>query len=112
MMSEFIKVLAQLVPGVAILSDFYTVPLATSTSTSSIVICNQNGSVNILFRVSVAVGGSADNSKQYIYYDLALGGNDTFIATIGLSLGSGDVIRVQSSAANVSFNLFGVEVAL
>lgn len=109
-MSESLKVLAQLVPASTTLSDLYIVPVATSTSASSIVICNQNGSAITLFRVSIAIGGTSDDPKQYIYYDLALGNNDTFIATIGLSLGAGDVVRIQSSIDNVSFNLFGVEV--
>ena len=111
MMTESLKVLAQLVPASTTLSDLYIVPAATTTSTSSITICNQNGATNILFRISIAVAGVPDDPKQYIYYDLALGSNDTFIATIGLSLGTGDIVRVQSSAANVSFNLFGVEVS-
>src|ERR1700748_958631 len=106
MMTESLKVLAQLVPTPITLSDLYIVPTATSTSVSSITVCNQNGSTNILFRVSIAVGGATDDPKQYIYYDLVLGNNDTFIATIGLSLSAGDVVRIKSSDPNVSFNLF------
>lgn len=110
-MTESLKVLAQLVPASTTLTDFYTVPAATTTSASSVTVCNQNGAINILFRISIAIGGVVDDPKQYLYFDLPLGSNDTFVATIGLSLGTGDIVRVQSSASGVSFNLFGVEVS-
>ena len=110
-MAESLKVLAQLVPSPTTLTNFYTVPAATTATASSFLVCNQNASVDIVFRLSVAVGGATDDPSQYLYFDLALGSNDTFVATIGISLGTGDVVRIQSSAANVSFNLFGVEVS-
>lgn len=108
-MVEILQVLGQIVPSPTTLTTLYTVPALTSASVSSIIVCNQN-STSILFRLSIAVAGVADNSKQYLYYDLPLDGNDTFIATIGISLGAADEVRVQSDTANVSFNIFGVEV--
>ena len=112
-MTDNIKVLAQSAPSPTVLTNLYTVPAATSTATSSITICNQNSGsgTQIAFRVSIAIGGAADTPKQYIYYDIPLIANDTFIATIGLTLGTGDIIRVQTDTANVSFTLFGVEVS-
>lgn len=109
-MTDNIKVLAQLSPSANSLTDFYTVGASTSTAISSIVICNQNSVVQIAFRISVAIAGATNDVKQYIYYDLPLSSNDTFIATIGMTLNATDVIRVKSDTANVSFSLFGVEV--
>ena len=106
---DTLKVLAQSLPTVGILTDFYTVPAATQTTVSSIIICNLY-SLGTSFSVSVAIGGAVDDPKQFIYYTTPLDVNDTFIATVGLSLASGDVIRVLSSTGNVSFNLFGVEI--
>lgn len=110
-MSEYFKILAQLNPSATLLTDLYTVPASTSASISSIVICNSNNTTTALFRISIAAGGAADNIKQYLYYDLPIAPNDTFIATIGVSLGTTDVIRVYSNTADLSFNIFGVEVA-
>lgn len=108
---ETLKILGQLVPNPLTLSDLYTVPVSTMTSVSSLVICNQNPDLWVVFRISLAIGGAVNDPKQYIYYDLPLDPNDTFIATIGVGLNTGDVVRVQSSGSNISFNLFGVEVS-
>ena len=108
-MTEILQVLGQIVPSANTLTPLYTVPGSISASVSSITICNQN-SLDVLIRISIAVGGEADDPKQYLYFDLPLDGNDTFIATIGISLASGDIVRVQSNTENVSFNIFGVEV--
>lgn len=108
-MTEILQVLGQLVPSANTLTPLYTVPGGISASVSSVIICNQTSS-SILFRISVAVNGEADDPKQYLYFDLPLENNDTFIATVGISLASGDIVRVQSDTANVSFNIFGVEV--
>lgn len=103
-----IKVLGQLNPSAAVLSDLYTVPLNGSAVSSSITICNRSGTPTS-FRVSVRVAGAADSPEQYIYYDRPVGGNDTFTATIGPTLGSTDVVSVYATAATLSFQIFGQE---
>jgi hypothetical protein len=108
-MAEAHKPLAQTNPSAATLTDSYTVPSATSAVVSSIVICNRGGTETSI-RISVAVGGAANDNKQYLYYDLPLPANDTFIATIGVTLAATDVIRVYAADAQVSFNIFGVEI--
>jgi hypothetical protein len=105
-----LKVLGQILPSAGVLSVAYTVPAATNTVISSIVACNTDTN-NTTFRISVAINGAADATKQYIYFDLPIEGNDTFIATVGLSLNAGDVIRVQSASGLVAFNVFGDEVS-
>lgn len=109
-MAEVRKVLGQLNPGATALTAIYTVPAATQAVVSSITVCNESAAA-ATFRVSVAVAGAADNAKQYLYYDLSLPGNDTFIATIGLALGATDVVRAYASTANLSFQVFGVEIS-
>lgn len=109
-MTDNIKILAQLLPATNTLTDFYTVPLLTSTAVSSLIICNQNPANSIIFRIAFAVAGAVDDPKQYIYYDVPLINNDTFVATIGLTFSAGDIIRVKTDLINVSFQLFGVEV--
>ena len=109
--NQALKILGQAAPGATILTNLYTVPASTSTYVTSIIICNQNSATTVKFRVSVAPGGAVDNAKQYLYYDLPLDNNDTFIATIGITLATTDVIRVQSDTTNVSFNLLGIELS-
>lgn len=108
-MAEVLQVLGQIVPSPNTLTSLYTVPALLSASISSVIVCNQN-STTVLFRISIAVGGAGDDPKQYLYYDLPLDGNDTFIATVGLSLATTDVVKVQCNTGGVSFNIFGVEV--
>lgn len=107
---EIIKVLGQSAPAATTLTDLYTVPASTSLVSSTIIVCNQNAA-SIKFRVSIAVAGSVDAAKQYVYYDVVVLKSDSFTATIGMTLSATDVVRVRSDTANVSFNLFGVEVS-
>ena len=102
------KVLGQLSPAATTLTTLYTVPALKVVTGSSLTACNQN-SGDVTVRVSVAVAGAANDPKQYLYYDLPVGGKDTFTATIGITLSASDVVRVYSSATGVSFNLFGIE---
>lgn len=108
-MAETRKVLGQSAPGAATLTDLYTVPAVTQAVVSSIVICNRSA-VATAFRISVAVNGAADATSQYLYYDVPIFGNDTFIATIGITLGDTDVVRCYATLATVTFTAFGVEI--
>jgi hypothetical protein len=108
-MAEVKKVLGQAAPAATTPTDLYTVPGATQVVSSSVVVCNR-GSVQTTFRISVRVAGAGDATKQYLYYDVAIPGNDTFIATIGMTLGAADVVTVYGGNASLSFNLFGVEI--
>ncbi len=102
------KVLGQSKPGATTLTDLYTVPAVTSATASTITVCNQS-SVATSFRISVAPGGAADAASQYLYYDVAIAGNDTFAATIGITLATTDKVRVYNTLATLSFSLFGME---
>ena len=108
-MSESFKVLGQAAPTAATLTALYTVPAATATTISSITICNTTSST-IKYRVSIAVANAADTIKQYIFYDVSITKNNTTSATLGITLAATDVVKVYSDTANVSFNLFGVEI--
>jgi len=102
------KVLGQSAPLAATLTTLYTVPAATSAVASTITVCNQS-STPTKFRVSVAPAGAGDTASQYLYYDVAIAGNDTFAATFGISLATTDVVRCYATLATLSFSLFGVE---
>lgn len=107
-MAETIKILAQL-DGPAALTTFYTVPAATSTVISSLVIANRSGSTRT-FTVKVAIAGATDAASQNIYATVNLTRFNTFVATIGMTLAATDVIRIVCDAAGaLSFTLFGTE---
>lgn len=108
-MTDTLKILGQSNPLATTLTALYTVPAATSVSSSTITVCNQNASAGT-FRISVAVAGAADNAKQYLYYDAPIGSKDSFTATIGMTLATTDVVRAYASNASMSFNIFGVEI--
>lgn len=97
-------------PLAAKLTTLYTVPAGVGAVVSSIVICNRSSTATS-FRIAVRPAGAAISNEQYLYYDLAIAGNDTFIATIGITLATTDVVSVYATLATLSFNLFGQEVA-
>lgn len=102
------KVLGQSKPSATTLTALYTVPALTQATASTITVCNQS-SVATSFRISVAPAGAADTPSQYLYYDIPIAGNDTFAATLGITLATTDVVRVYNTLATLSFSLFGVE---
>ena len=110
MTTEAADILGQSAPSALTLTDIYTVPAGKRTVISSIAICNRDGAVTINTRVSFAIGGAADTAKQYLYHGLPVPPVDTFIATIGVTLGAGVVVRVYTDVASASFQLFGVEI--
>lgn len=108
-MANLYKVLGQQSPTATTETSLYTVPAATSAVCSSIIVCNR-GATQTTFRVSISQTGAATLNKDYLYYDITLAGNDTFIATIGVTLATTDVIRVYSGNTNLTFQLFGTQI--
>lgn len=103
------KVLGQSNPSATTLTDLYTVPSATNAVVSTLTICNMGVSTTV--RVAVRPAGAAIANQHYVVYDLAINANDTVTMTIGLTLATTDVVSVYAGTANVSFGLFGVEIA-
>lgn len=103
------KVLGQEAPAATTEVDLYTVPALTQTVASSVTITNRGSTVST-FRIAVAPGGGATGPRQYLYYELPIAGYDTFIATIGVTLDTTDVVRVYASSADLTFQLFGSEI--
>lgn len=109
-MAESIKVLGQRTDADTAQHDLYTVPASTSTVSSSIVVCNYTGSAST-FRITVAPAGAADAAAHRQYWDIPIPANDTFVATIGITLATTDVVRVTAGTASaLAFTLYGTEV--
>lgn len=109
-MATAYKVLGQLNPSATTETSLYAVPAATSAVISSLVVCNL--STVATFRVFIRVGGGAGAgaAKEWLYYDVTLPANDTFVATLGITLGALDKLFVYASTANVAFSAYGSEL--
>jgi len=70
------KILGQSAPSATTSTDLYTVPSATETIVSSLVISNR-GSASATYRVSVSANGAALANEHYLVYDAPINGNDT-----------------------------------
>lgn len=104
------KVLGQSNPSANTDTTLYTVPSATSTVCSTLVICNQ-AATGATFRIAVRPAGSTVAAEHYIAYDSSINANDTITMTIGITLATTDVITVRANSATCSFSLFGSEIA-
>ncbi len=107
-MADSLKVLGQVDPAATTTTVLYTVPDKTQTTVSSIVAANRTGSA-ITFRLSVHVGGAGADDKQFLFYDKSVAANDSLSIVIGITLDQTDVIKVYTSAVDMSFNIFGCE---
>ncbi len=109
-MATTYKVLGQIAPSAASATTAYTVPSATQAVISTITVCNQGaGSANV--RIAVRPDGATLEAKHYIIYDVAIAGLETVGFTLGITADASDVVTVQASTANCSFNIFGTEIA-
>lgn len=102
------KVLGQVSPSAASLTTLYTVPSATSTVTSTIVVANRSG-IATTFRIAIRPAGAAVSDQHYIAYDMPIAGYDNWAGTIGLTLAATDVISVYATLATLSFSVYGEE---
>lgn len=109
-MADTLKILGQAALAANTLTDVYTVSTGKSSTISTLIVCNR-GNTAASFRVSVAIAGAADTAAQYIYYDQALDAYSTFAITVGITLAATDVVRTYATTADLSVNVFGVEVA-
>jgi glucose-6-phosphate dehydrogenase assembly protein OpcA len=104
------KVLGQSNPSATTLTTLYTVPAATETVVSSIVIANLASSA-ATFRIAIRPNGAAIANSQYIAYDITLGASDSTVLTLGLTLDATDVLSVYGSTANIAFSAYGSEIS-
>ena len=111
MSSLVYKILGQTTVAVNTDTQLYVVPASTSTVISSISVCNMGTSTGT-FRIAIVPGAIGTVASQnYLYYDLNILGNDTFVATAGFTLATTNTIMVRSNNTNVVFSVFGSEIS-
>jgi len=103
------KVLGQSAPSATTDTTLYTVPSATSTVVSTLVIANR-AATSATYRIAIRPAGATLANQHYIAYDVAVSASDSTTLTLGITLAATDVITVYSSSANLSFNAFGSEI--
>lgn len=103
-----LKILGQSAPAATTETTMYTVPGATSTTCSTLVICNRGGTA-ASFRITVVLGAGASGNANHLYYDCPIDPNQSIALTLGLTLQATATVRVYASNTNLSFSLFGVE---
>ncbi|HEY7884869.1 MAG TPA: hypothetical protein VIC08_08000 [Cellvibrionaceae bacterium] len=104
------KVLGQTAPAATTNTDVYTVPAATEAIVSTIVVCNRAAAAGT-FRIAVRPSGAAIADEHYIAFDVAISANDSTNLTIGVTVGSGDILTVYCSSASMSVSVFGSEIS-
>lgn len=104
------KVLGQSAPSATTATTLYTVPSATSTVISSLVVANRANSA-ATFRLAVRPAGATLANQHYLAYDVVVGANDSTTLTLGITLATTDVVTIYASTANLSFNAFGSEIS-
>ena len=108
---ETIKILNTTAVTANVNTSGYIVPVDNSAVISSVVVCNR-GLSSATFRIATIPGGLGDlDVSQYLYYDVPVGANDTFVATIGITLAAENTIMVRASSSDVNFVTFGTEVS-
>ena len=109
-MASTYKVLAQSAPAATTNTDVYTVGSGKSAVVSTITVANRS-TVAVTYRIAVRPLGATLANQHYIAYDSTVSANDSIALTLGVTLAATDVVTVYVSAANISVNLFGAEIA-
>jgi glucose-6-phosphate dehydrogenase assembly protein OpcA len=109
-MATTYKVLGQSNPSATTATTLYTVPSATQTVVSTIVVCNQAATA-ATYRIAIRPDGASLAAQHYVAYDVTIGANDSTALTLGITLGATDVVTVYGSSATLSFNAYGSEIA-
>lgn len=109
-MANTYKVLGQVADASANDVTLYTTPASTETICSTLVIANRESAENT-FRIAVRPDGATLADEHYLAYDTPVSANDTIFLTLGITIDASDLVTVGASDANVSFSLFGTEIA-
>jgi hypothetical protein len=110
MATETIKSASYLLPAANTLSTLYTVPSSTQAVISTINVCN-TASADATYRIAIVPNGVSITNANYIVFNATISGNETIAFTQGITMDSGDLLRVFASSASVAFNAFKMEIS-
>ena len=112
-MPTIYKILAQSAPSSTSIANVYTVPAATNTIISTLMICNR-ATVNASYNIAVVPSGAAIANQHYISFNSVVPANDSIALTVGMALAATDNVVVQANTTgvnNIGFTLFGTEIS-
>jgi len=109
-MANAYKILGQSAPSATTDTDVYTVPAATESVISTIIIANRAATAGT-FRIALRPDGGAIANSHYIAYDVPIAANDSTTLTLGITLNAADVVTVQCSSADTTVSIFGTEIS-
>lgn len=109
-MPTIYKVLGQVAPAATTATTLYTVPSATETVISSLVVTNR-GAASGTYKIAIRPNGASLSAEHNIAFDVALAAKSFVALTLGLTVDSSDVLTVEASTADFSFNAFGSEIS-
>lgn len=89
----------------------YTVPAATQSVISTLAIANLAGTA-ATYRIAIRpAADSTTADRHWIVYGATVAASDSTFLTLGVTLNSGDVIRVFGSTATLTFSAYGSEIS-
>ena len=110
-MATTYKVLGRKASAATTMEELYAVPSSTSTVVSTITVCNRASAART-YRIALKPATATTlATEHYIAYDVTIAANDTVALTMGLTLATGNSIQVYASAADLTFQAFGSEIA-
>lgn len=104
------KVLGQSAPSATTDTTLYTVPSATETIISTIVIANRGASAGS-YRIAIRPNGATLANSHYVAFDVAIAANDSTALTLGITIDASDIVTVRASSADMTFTAFGSEIS-
>ena len=107
--SNLYGVLGQSNPSATTLTTLYTVPSGKQIQELSGIVCNRSATATS-FRVAIRPNGASISNEHYIYYDVAIGGKDTFYFDYRIRISDTDVVSVYATDATLSFSIYGEEI--
>ncbi len=108
-MANAYKVLGQVAPAATTDTTLYTVPAATEAVISTIVVANRSAG-DLTYNIAIRPDAATLANEHYIAKTVTVGASDSTTITLGLTLNAADVITVQGSSEDLSFNIFGSEI--
>lgn len=104
------KILGQSSPSATSTVSATLVTAATPTVISSIRVANR-GTAPTTFDIAVVPNGGTLANQHYISFDAPIAAKEDVGLVFGITLATGDTIRIGSVSGNCSFSAFGSEIS-
>jgi hypothetical protein len=104
------KILGQAAPAASSTATTTLATAAVPTIVSSIRVVNR-GTAATTFGIAVVPSGGTLGNQHYIAFDTPLGAKEDVGLVFGITLATGDTVRVYGANGSCSFSAFGTEIS-